>query len=185
MVQLLVLKLMKLFHTGAVFKKRNLLLTVLGMVIGIVGTLFIPAIRYTHFVEPIIKEIKPQQAYINIQAYPEKYIFIDVRTPFEYLQAHASTSISMPINTLYDKRKELPMNTDQQIYLICTSGKLAGVAYAYLEHYGFRNIHRVEGGLQAWSDAGLPVQSKDLFAKPAATEPTVPMLDIPFKPVFK
>lgn len=176
---------MKFFHKTSTFIKGYLSFTVLGLVIGIMGTLFIPAVRYTHFVEPVIKEIVPQQAYANIQAHPEKYIFIDVRTPFEYLQAHASTSISMPINTLYDKRKELPMNTDKEIYLICTSGRLAGVAYSYLEHYGFRNIHRITGGLQGWSNAGMPIQSKDLFVKPSPNEPTVPMLDIPFKPVVK
>lgn len=154
----------------------------LGLVIGVASVLYIPSIRYTHLVEPQIKEISSKQTYENIKRNPSKYIFIDVRTPYEYLQAHSASAISIPINLFYDKRKDLPRNTDQEIYLICTSGKLAGVAYSYLEHYGFRNIHRVTGGLQAWSDAGLPVVSKDLFSKPSADEPTTPLLDIPFKP---
>lgn len=151
-----------------------------GIILGGFLALYIPALRYTHFVEPVIKEISPQDAYENIKKSPTKVIFIDVRTPYEYLQNHASSSISMPINTLYDKRKELPMNTDQDIYLICTSGRLAGVAYSYLEHYGFRNIYRVTGGLQGWSQANLPIEAKDLFAKPSPSDPSHAMLDIPF-----
>jgi rhodanese-related sulfurtransferase len=171
---LLSMKLNSFFH------QKNIFICTIGLLIGIFFTLIFPVIRYTHLIEPTIKEISPQQAYENIEANPKKYIFIDVRTPYEYLQAHASTSISMPINTLYDKRKELPMNTNQDIYLICTSGRLAGVAYSYLEHYGFRNIYRVTGGLQGWSEANKPIVAKDLFAAPSPNDPLRPMLDIPF-----
>ena len=168
--------------TRTFFNPVILFVIIVSILIGVIGTLFIPALRYTHFVEPTIGEITPQETYKNIIANPENSIFIDVRTPYEYAQAHATTSISVPINTFPDIRKELPLNKDKEIYLICTSGKLAGVAYSYLEHYGFRNIHRVTGGIQRWSEVGLPVVAKDLFAKPVSGEAVRPMLDIPFVP---
>jgi 3-mercaptopyruvate sulfurtransferase SseA len=40
---------------------------------------------------------------------------------------------------------------------------LAGVAYSYLEHYGYRNIKRIEGGLKNWNEDGLPIVTKNLF----------------------
>ena len=46
---------------------------------------------------------------------------------------------------------------DKEIVLICTGGRASGVGYSYLEHYGFSNIARIEGGINAWADARLPV----------------------------
>ena len=143
----------------------------LGLLLGIGLTLMVPSLRYTDLILPKIRDIDPKIAYQNILEQKKSILLIDVRSGYEYDQAHASSSINLPIHYMYDdthglkneKGIPLPKNTNQEIYLLCTGGRLAGVAYSYLEHYGYRNITRIKGGLKNWNDEGLPVITKSLF----------------------
>lgn len=152
---------------------RILLLILATAILTISITLSFRPIRYTDYVSANIVDIDPSLAYENIQKNRDKIIFIDVRSETEYNNAHASSSVNLPIHHMYDdthglqneKGIPLPKNTDVEIYLTCTGGRLAGVAYSYLEHYGYRNIKRIKGGLKGWSDQGLPIIVNDSFAK--------------------
>ena len=147
--------------------------------------------KYSSFITPHIVEIDPKSAYKNIVSNPKKIILIDVRSEGEYSLAHASSSVNLPIHYLYDDTHglknelgiPLPKNTDQEIYLLCTGGRLAGVAYSYLEHYGYRNIRRIEGGLSNWNNQGLPVITKSLFGLPhkESRNLIIPTLDKPYE----
>jgi rhodanese-related sulfurtransferase len=174
---------MKFFRASHAFHPRTKVMIVLflGIVIGIACALSVRYIRYSPALPPSLVEVSPQKAYEEIKQHPEKYMLIDVRSEYEYALAHASTSVSMPINTMFDGWPKLPMNKDKEIYLICSSGRLAGVAYYFLEHQGFRNIKRVQGGLQEWKVEGLPLVSKDLLnpATLKAAESLNKGLDIP------
>lgn len=145
--------------------------------LGIVLALTFRFFKYSEFINPSIVDINPAVAYEQILKNPEKIILIDVRSEYEYSQAHASSSVNLPIHHMYDdthgipneKNIPLPKNKDKEIYLLCTGGRLAGVAYSYLEHYGYRNIKRIEGGLKGWNDNKLPIVTKNLF-QTSATE---------------
>ncbi|TAJ16025.1 MAG: rhodanese-like domain-containing protein, partial [Dehalococcoidia bacterium] len=70
----------------------------------------------------------------------------------------------MPLHTLYQERFALPRNeSGKTIVLICSGGSASGVGYGYLQHYGFRNILRVEGGIENWQAKGLPVEGTDVL----------------------
>jgi len=133
--------------------------------LGSFTTLFFREIRYTYIWKPTTENITVNEAHNNVKNNPEKYLFLDVRSLGEYNSAHAENSISYPIQKLYDSHDSLPLNKDKEIYLMCTGGSLAGVAYGYLEHQGFRNIKRVEGGIKEWHAQGLPIISNNLFQK--------------------
>lgn len=141
---------------------QNLSFALLFVIVGVLLSLSFDSIRYTKYVEPQMVEMDPRVVYETIQANPEKALFLDVRTPGEYTALHASTSISFPIQKLYDAWRTMP-RTDKKIYVICTSGRLAAVAYGYLQLHGFRNIVHVTGGIQNWVDEGLPTQGKPIF----------------------
>jgi rhodanese-related sulfurtransferase len=129
--------------------------------LGVGVTLFSP-LRYTALVEPVIVEIDPSEALARVEADPQHYTLIDVRSNGDYTRLHAKGAINIPIHLLYDERKTLP-RSDKTLMLMCTGGRLSGVAYSYLEHYGFRNIVRVEGGIEHWQEENLPVVMEDLF----------------------
>lgn len=153
------------------FSKETIIALIFGVSVGVALSLSSSTLRYTDLLPPRINDIDPKVAYQNILDDPEDFILIDVRSEYEYAQAHASSSVNLPIHYMYDdthgvlneKKVPLPKNKDQEIYLLCTGGRLAGVAYSYLEHYGYRNITRIEGGLKNWNEQGMPIITKSLF----------------------
>ncbi len=133
-----------------------------AVVLGLVYT--VPAIRYTPLVEPTIKDIDAAMLEEELLERPDEYIFLDVRSADAYKKLHAVGSKSQPLHTLYNERLLLPRNEPgKTIVLICSGGIASGVGYSYLEHYGFRNIIRVEGGIEAWQAKGLPVEGTDVL----------------------
>lgn len=142
-------------------KKHLTVYTFIALLVGVfLGTTLIfsyEKIRYTKYVPPRTVESSPSLAYEYMQNHPNGYLFLDVRSKGEYAQLHALNSISVPIANLFEMWKILPRSSDKKIYLICTSGRLASIAYGYLQLHGFTNIVHVEGGLQSWKDKGLPV----------------------------
>lgn len=150
---------------------KFILIFCFGLVLGLILSMSFRAIKYNQILDPKIVNIDPTDAYDQIINTKNKVIFIDVRSRSEYDKAHASSSINLPIHYLYDDthgfknelKVPLPKNTNQDIYLICSGGRLAGVAYSYLEHYGYRNIKRIDGGISNWAKQGLPVISQSLF----------------------
>lgn len=135
--------------------KRDVVIASAAVICSIFLILFTP-FRYTILVEPTINDVAPQIVFNKIKDNPSNYLFIDVRQPSEYANAHAEGSINIPIQQLFSKWKDLPRE-GKEIVLICTGGSLSGVAFYFLQHFGFTNISRVEGGLQNWLANNLPI----------------------------
>lgn len=137
---------------------------VLVLVVGIAFFYLVPAIRYASIVEPQVKDIESEAFYVEYKEQPENYVFLDVRNTEAYERLHAVGSKLQPLHTLYTERYNLPKNDpDKKIVLICSGGIASGVAYSYLEHYGFRNIVRIKGGIENWQAAGLPVEGSSVI----------------------
>ena len=56
-----------------------------------------------------------------------------------------------PENKVLAKVRELP------VVMVCRSGMTAGTAAARLVKAGFKNVYLLEGGIQAWQTADLPL----------------------------
>jgi rhodanese-related sulfurtransferase len=80
---------------------------------------------------------------------------IDVRTPVEFAEVHASLVRNVPLDELKPGTLQLPK--DQPVYLLCRSGQRATKAAEKLSREGFLEPIVVEGGTLAWIDAKLPV----------------------------
>jgi rhodanese-related sulfurtransferase len=84
-------------------------------------------------------------------------MLIDVREPDEYAQGHAPGSTLIPLGQLEKRLDELKGSKDKPIALICRSGSRSGKAQQILEKAGFSKAVNVDGGLNAWTKASLPV----------------------------
>jgi len=105
----------------------------------------------------MITSISPSQLFERIQSGGEVEV-IDVRTPVEFAEVHASVARNLPLDQLNAaeiaaRRK----SQDQPLYLICRSGSRGKQACEKFFAAGYPNIVNVEGGTQAWEQAGLPV----------------------------
>lgn len=134
----------------------NLLFAFICGIIVAAGVIMTTPLRFIPLVEPTIHEIKPVDFYALYEENPDKYMFIDVRTHDDYIAGHAQGAVNMPLETLYNQRHYLPKH-GKTIVLICNGAQASGVAYGYLEHFGFLNLMRVTGGVPAWKAAGLPI----------------------------
>ncbi len=133
----------------------NIIVLIAGAMLAS-AAIYLTPLKNIVFVEPKIKDIPAAVFYQEYKQDPDKYLFIDVRPADVYQQYHAEGSINMPLHTLYDQRLNLP-KTGKEIILICSGGRASGVGYMYLEHYGFTNLQRIEGGIENWYAAGLPI----------------------------
>ncbi len=145
------------------YSGKTLALVAVAVSIVAVLTIYLTPLKWVNLIEPRINDIDAKVFHEDFLRNPDKYVFIDVRSESVYRAAHAKGSINQPIGTLYDGHKLLP-RSGKTIVLICSSGRLAGVAYGYLEHQGFQNLARIEGGVQAWVLQGLPLEGLNISA---------------------
>ena len=80
---------------------------------------------------------------------------IDVRTPLEFSEVHATLARNIPLDELDPASLGSPK--DQPVYLLCRSGQRAMKAAAQLSKASYTQPIVVEGGTLAWVEANLPV----------------------------
>lgn len=84
-------------------------------------------------------------------------LMIDVREPNEYAAGHAPGTQLIPLGQLERRLQELAAYKDKPVVLICRSGSRSGQAQELMAKAGFTQALNVEGGMNAWAKAGLPV----------------------------
>jgi rhodanese-related sulfurtransferase len=84
---------------------------------------------------------------------------LDVRTPPEHAGAHVAGVNLLPLDDL-DPAAYLSRRADPSapLYVFCQAGGRAKKAIEMFHAAGFEGCVLVEGGTQAWIDAGLPVE---------------------------
>ena len=84
---------------------------------------------------------------------------IDVRTPAEYREIHVDGARNIPLDTLDPNAVMASRNGsgDQPLYVMCKSGMRASKACQKFLDAGYGQVVNVEGGVQAWEAAQLPV----------------------------
>jgi rhodanese-related sulfurtransferase len=81
---------------------------------------------------------------------------IDVREPHEYTGGHVPNAALIPVNSVYARRAELP--TDQDVIFICAVGQRSALAAEMAAAAGLTRIFNLDGGTEAWINAGEPVE---------------------------
>jgi rhodanese-related sulfurtransferase len=83
---------------------------------------------------------------------------IDVRTPAEFREVHASCARLVPLDVL-DPAAVMAGRASREgpLYVICRSGNRAQKACEKFLAAGYPEVVNVEGGTLAWEAAGLPV----------------------------
>ena len=83
---------------------------------------------------------------------------IDVRTPKEYKSGYIKEAQNLHI---YDKDFEQrvdKLQKDKPVYVYCKAGSRSAEAVEILKAKGFTDIIELEGGMDAWNEAGKPVE---------------------------
>ena len=82
---------------------------------------------------------------------------IDVRTPGEFDTVHIPGAYNVPLDLLREHRDEFCAHLDEDVVLVCRSGRRAVQAEEDLRAAGLINVHLLDGGMLGWEGQGLPV----------------------------
>ncbi len=85
---------------------------------------------------------------------------LDVRSPEEIRRLGISNTLDVPLAVLTSGATQLlPTDYDAPIVTLCALGKRSLYALLLLKARGYRNVKSVAGGIQRWSESGLPTIS--------------------------
>lgn len=84
---------------------------------------------------------------------------IDVRTPEEFAEGHlaGATMIDFQNPTFADEVAELDRSGRYLVY--CRSGNRSAQAVDVMRQLGFGELYDMDGGIIAWTEAGLPLET--------------------------
>ena len=101
-------------------------------------------------------DLSPQEAVNLINR--ENGIVVDVRDAIPYKESHMAGARNIPLAQLESRLADLEKFKNRPI-VVCGAGSAADGAVKLLRKQGFERVAGVNGGLKAWTEAGLPVES--------------------------
>lgn len=99
-----------------------------------------------------VQKVSSEQFSQKINA--EKGQLVDVRTPKEYKEGHIQNAVNINV---YDQDFEQRINKldkDKIVYVYCRAGGRSADAVETIKALGFKNIVELDGGTNAWTEAG-------------------------------
>lgn len=88
----------------------------------------------------------------------EKPVLLDVREPWEYEKARIEGATLMPMRELPSRIGQI--DEDKEVVAICHHGGRSMQVAMFLEKQGFKRVHNLVGGIDAWSrtvDPAVPL----------------------------
>lgn len=88
---------------------------------------------------------------------PDDLVVLDVRTPEEFATGHLEGAVLVDFYAADFAEQLAALDTDVSYLVYCRSGNRSGQALGVMEQLGFISAADVDGGIVAWTGAGLPV----------------------------
>ena len=102
--------------------------------------------------------LSPSQAVLMMNH--QHAVLVDIRDAAAYQSGHIPQARNLPVAEFEKKIASLPKN--KPVILVCDMGRAAVSAAVQLRKLGVAEVTILEGGLRAWSTAGLPITTKKL-----------------------
>ena len=90
---------------------------------------------------------------LNLIMHNQDIFLVDVHTP---RQRHIKgTDVFIPYNEIEKFQDNLPEDKNTAIYLYCLGGPMGNTAAKSLHDLGYTQLYNLEGGANAWRNAGF------------------------------
>jgi rhodanese-related sulfurtransferase len=92
---------------------------------------------------------------------PDKkgFFLIDVRSQEEHAGGFIpGTDLNIDFREIKARHKEIGAKFDEHIVVYCQSGHRSNIAAETLADLGYRYVYNVDGSMNAWSEAGFPIE---------------------------
>jgi rhodanese-related sulfurtransferase len=87
-------------------------------------------------------------------------VVVDTRSEFEFGRGHIPGAINAPLRKILLNRATLPQDKQREMVVHCEHGQRAWLARFFMGLYGYRNTQPLEGDLEEWKKAGLPLEGR-------------------------
>ncbi len=84
-------------------------------------------------------------------------IVVDVRAADEFAKGHLPSARHVELAELQAKVAQIAKNKSTPVLLVCQTGQRANNAARIVRDAGYAEVHVLEGGINAWQQAGMPV----------------------------
>lgn len=99
-----------------------------------------------------------QQELLTLMATPaSKVVILDVRTPEEFSQGHIKGAINVRHDQIKNNLNKIVSYKNQTVVVHCRSGRRAVSAENALRAAGFSNLRHLDGDMNGWQAANLPL----------------------------
>jgi len=90
----------------------------------------------------------------------EETVVIDTRNKNEFAKGHLTDAILIPLPDIKEHPEKLNKYDGKRLLFYCQSGSRSNEACQHLSKQGINNVFSLDGGLQAWQEANLPLVKK-------------------------
>jgi rhodanese-related sulfurtransferase len=97
-------------------------------------------------------------AELNAMLKSKDFLLINVHIPLA--GDIADTDLSIPYDEIGQNLSRLPADKNARIVLYCRSGRMSAIAAETLVKLGYTDIWNLQGGMDAWEQAGFPIRGK-------------------------
>lgn len=93
-----------------------------------------------------------------VESPPADLVVLDIRTPEEYAAGHLANAVNIDYyaDDFEDQLQQLDLEVPYVMY--CNSGNRSSNALPVMDTLGFVEVYELDGGIQAWYTAGLPIE---------------------------
>lgn len=82
---------------------------------------------------------------------------IDLRSSADFAKGHLPAARQLEFAELQAKVAQLVKNKNNPVLLVCQTGQQSNKAARIVQDAGYAEVHVLEGGVDAWQKAGMPV----------------------------
>lgn len=84
-------------------------------------------------------------------------VVVDLRPAAEYTNGHLPSARHLEFSELQAKIGQIAKNKASPVLLVCQNGLQSNKASRIVREAGYTEVHVLQGGLNAWQQAGMPV----------------------------
>jgi rhodanese-related sulfurtransferase len=118
-------------------------------------------IGYIKYIKKTVPKVTPAKLMIWIQN-DKDFILLDVRDSDELASGYIDAGEYMKISRgklEFTGIKSGTLPHDRVIVVYCKAGSRGALATQLLKDYGYKKTYNLRGGMNAWLDAGYPVET--------------------------